>query len=518
MLLKKIKSNSSYILFLSSFVAPRVINDFPLLSKDDWKLILNENPLTVIKEFINNGLIEKSSLYDILNKRYNLIELRSLSIQINIQSTGSKKKLIERLIKCADEELLNTILDFELYNCSKKGIEIIHENRKEIENDKSSILKKIKISPERRKETGAFLAGSIFGEIVGSRADDLLTKIFDKYILGNENIEQTQKKPSNRSKKKIGSSLIIPISNPSHFQLKWVFEKIKSQSKQPNEVLIVDDCSLNDNKTLVNSYNFRYLKTNKNISGNRALARQIGAEESIYNILIYCDQDILLGPRTIEGFELYANKFPTKIIRPLTFEFSNWDIQKGYSYCNEIFKQEIFPMEKKAMNRNFTCRIKGDKEFGYSGYNFYSSDILNQLFRMQDWLNLNFKKEYIWKIPFFRLPSNCFCIYFDTLDKLGGWNTDFRGWGFEDIELNYRLDKFGTEFYYSIFPGFFIFHIYHEIDKRKMRKEAMNNYLRFISETGWNKHHCFYDLLPELRKLNQDQFDWKLFWWNLITK
>ena len=62
----KLKSNSSSILLLSTFIAPRKLDEYPLLTIDDWELILNENPPKVIQEFIKNGLIEKSSLYDIL--------------------------------------------------------------------------------------------------------------------------------------------------------------------------------------------------------------------------------------------------------------------------------------------------------------------------------------------------------------------------------------------------------------------------------------------------------------------
>jgi predicted glycosyltransferase involved in capsule biosynthesis len=61
------------------------------------------------------------------------------------------------------------------------------------------------------------------------------------------------------------------------------------------------------------------------------------------------------------------------------------------------------------------------------------------------------------------------------LDKVGGYDEDFRGWGVEDTEFAYRLYKAGAQF--VINPKLFRYHQEHPISSKKKSEQSKNRML-----------------------------------------
>jgi glycosyltransferase involved in cell wall biosynthesis len=95
------------------------------------------------------------------------------------------------------------------------------------------------------------------------------------------------------------ASVIVPMYNRSYDSLRCI-ESLIDQSVSPNEfeVILIDDCSIDDTESKVklkiaNYKNFNYIKNKKNLG--RVLTRNIGIEKSRGNILIFLDNDMIVN-------------------------------------------------------------------------------------------------------------------------------------------------------------------------------------------------------------------------------
>lgn len=113
-------------------------------------------------------------------------------------------------------------------------------------------------------------------------------------------------------KKYLNFSIIIPTRNRADSFLKTLekIERIEYQGKW--EVIIVDNNSKDKTKRLVDSFlgrnkNFYYIKE-KRIG--LSFARNTGIKKSIYDYLLFIDDDILVESNILEKFNCSFRKFP----------------------------------------------------------------------------------------------------------------------------------------------------------------------------------------------------------------
>jgi glycosyltransferase involved in cell wall biosynthesis len=513
---KRVNLEPSHVFFLSTFLVPRTSEDLPTLSADEWRLCLGADAMQVTRDFVELGLLEESSLYYQLDYHHTVVELRELLRERDLSTSGTKRILIQRLLEVDYEGMRKQTLEPKLLACSGKGVEHVRDYWTSIEGGEVSALQNLNIARKKLRELRGFILGTVAGGIIGNRADALLMELIDtlREVVKTklpESVGKPDREPSEpetssvgrklearnsgvpsgspsspaiRRSRDYGISLVVPVHNPRH--LDWVLARAAKQTRVPDEMIVVDDTSFAGVRRIASSFGAKYVRTSEG-PGKRSLARQIGADRSTRSVLVYCDQDVLMAPRVVEGFEAYANAFPTNIVKPITFEFSEEDIRKGARFCNAFLDSSVFEDWKGSslprLKKDYSVRIKEQFRKGSSQN---AAWIRSRIDTTGRWLDLVFHYEILWREYFYSIPSDCFCITHELLRRVGGWDVDYEGWGFEDLDLNFRLDRAGARFFQAVFPLFAAFHLFHRIDEKTRDREARANYRRFVSRTGWS--------------------------------
>jgi glycosyltransferase involved in cell wall biosynthesis len=103
---------------------------------------------------------------------------------------------------------------------------------------------------------------------------------------------------------KHGLSIIIANFNSEQF-IAETLDSVLSQTRLPNQVVIVDDCSIDDSLIVIEKFiqlnthvNFKLIKNKTNLG--QAYSRNIGINESDYEYFCFLDSDDILSPFFIE--------------------------------------------------------------------------------------------------------------------------------------------------------------------------------------------------------------------------
>lgn len=101
-----------------------------------------------------------------------------------------------------------------------------------------------------------------------------------------------------------------------------------------------------------------------------------------------------------------------------------------------------------------------------------------------------------------------FSVSKKNYNRAGGFDYNFHGWGYEDIELSYRLSKMGCRFYCNI--EYCNYHLDHFRNKQNMMKDMQNNILYFYHKYNNDQDiSSYWDFL--LGKISLGEFDEMLF-------
>lgn len=248
-------------------------------------------------------------------------------------------------------------------------------------------------------------------------------------------------------------SVIIPYYNREDLLLNTLKSfQLQTINKDEYEIVIIDDGSNENIDHKINA-----LKLNINISYNyfqrnskscAALARNRGIEKSKGEILIFLDCDQIVSPNFLEEHLYPFDKFGN----------NNDILQFG---LRKYMKRTIpyFPGQQLITNKI---------DFGDD-----SRDYVFQIFSH----NMSILKSK-WHLVF----SNNISTSKKVIDKFGGFDDNFRGWGLEDVELGYRLYKNGVKIVYN--PNIEVIHQYHEYSFDDKRYTEWNRNLKYFI----NKH------------------------------
>jgi len=262
-------------------------------------------------------------------------------------------------------------------------------------------------------------------------------------------------------------TIIIPTFNKKN-SLKFVLNNFFKQNypKSKYEIIIVDDGS--DDKTLESikkikpSSNFKYFywprkkikikNEHKKIAKfyNRVgLARNIGINDAKGKIILFNDADILVDKNCLKKHQVHHNKHHNIIVRSFRM-FLPKEFRPNLTKINNFkFLRKISNSEKPNDEKKLYCRI----------YNLFQ----------EGWhrvvtANLSIRKKY--------------------LNKIGGFSKDFVFWGFEDVDLGYRLSKLKLQLIWD--DKIKVYHLYHPRESGKRSNNLLS--LKIGTNILYNKY------------------------------
>ncbi len=246
-------------------------------------------------------------------------------------------------------------------------------------------------------------------------------------------------------------SAIVLFHNNKKFEL--VINALLNQLYNNDEIIIVNDHS--DEKLLDNIKHFANQENvfiiNSDITGNRSRNRNLGANCAKNDNLLFVDGDIVLMDNCVNLIRLafssgYVGAFGNIIHGSNTPEQMN--LLSGIDYLKFLesnpsladFCKLDFAYDKRAhlIPENFIYRTEW--QFFYSGYCAAT------------------------KKAFF---------------KCGQFNEDFKGWGAEDVEFGYRLEKAGD---IKFLNEAYAYHISHNRDFYSIMQNNKKNLYLFYSQ------------------------------------
>lgn len=258
-------------------------------------------------------------------------------------------------------------------------------------------------------------------------------------------------------------SLIIPTYNKADY-LDIVLYSINQTVKiYPIEIIIIDDGSSDHTKNVVNKYlNFLDIKyfyqKNKGLSN----ARNRGIIKAKYDKLLFIDDDRILPKDYFEKIDI--NDSRTVVIgKRQEIYISNFN--ENINFIKKKISLEPEYIEKISLSERYYNKTKAI-------YSMKKNSI--------PWVGCTFANTLMDKFLF---------------DIIGLFDERFIGWGFEDLELAYRLHKENINFVLN--QNMYTTHIYHGHDKSIFEQRKKNyslfclihpeNSVKFYDEFAKNK-------------------------------
>lgn len=132
---------------------------------------------------------------------------------------------------------------------------------------------------------------------------------------------------------------IMPLYNYANF-LEASLESLSNQSRLPDEVIIVDDCSTDNPKMIIDTFASRlpinYILQEKN--GGLAKARNTGINSSRSQFVFSFDADDLLRPRAIEKHLELAQENTIVTCPLMAFGSQNYTARPEKASLERLFK------------------------------------------------------------------------------------------------------------------------------------------------------------------------------------
>ncbi|MBR1398099.1 MAG: glycosyltransferase [Selenomonadaceae bacterium] len=157
-------------------------------------------------------------------------------------------------------------------------------------------------------------------------------------------------------------SIVIPMYNVE----KYVGECLDSllcQTFQDFEVIIVDDCSTDNSRNVVQAYlpkfngKLQLIESEKN-SGGCAVPRNIGMNYACGKYLFFLDSDDLIIKNALESLYTVAEEFNADIVQCEKFFTSETPHLKGATLTVKSFKPDSYITVPTLETENITQRIK----------------------------------------------------------------------------------------------------------------------------------------------------------------
>lgn len=210
-------------------------------------------------------------------------------------------------------------------------------------------------------------------------------------------------------------SIVIPVYKRK-FHLKNTLEALNHLNGFDNndyEVIVVDDNSNDDTyeyiKGIDKNYNLKYYYFQKSKESYCAPAKNYGWRKANGDIVIFIDSDIIVQQTYLNEIERYFRMdqnimvIGTRIFLPESIPYEIVQDKSFYDkYLNTLINPDFYELRHKIFNDH--------------SYNLST-----------------------WKYPWLEAFGCNIVIPKKWLEKIGGFDENFKNWGLEDIELAYNL-------------------------------------------------------------------------------
>jgi glycosyltransferase involved in cell wall biosynthesis len=309
-------------------------------------------------------------------------------------------------------------------------------------------------------------------------------------------------------KQAVKVSVIMPNYN-KHPQNLLALKSFEQQifNKEEFEVLLVDDASTDGSITIIEqekfSFPFKYIRCHSNIG--RPRARNLGIQHACGEVIVFLDAEILVKPDFIyQHYFAHSNHDHLAVSGSMTLRGVYSIYYPNFSNKQKQHFHTMLKQYRRAIQK--LCENEPQKTIQLLS----QQDIINQHF-----INWSFEKEHsnhFKKTLFdhfgndmkgFHFPWFIFCtgnvsVKLQTLKKVGLFE-EYPGYGWDDIEMGYRLHKAGIKIINH--PGLTTFHQEHPIAVTNST-DANQNFYFYFEKTFPNQYndikHAFYFMLDRV--------------------
>lgn len=284
-------------------------------------------------------------------------------------------------------------------------------------------------------------------------------------------------------------SIIIPSYNryPQNLLTLYSLQNQTFDSSKM-EVIFIDDGSTDETPEIPEqfkpSFSFKYIRNERNYG--RSKARNIGIEKSIGKTIIFLDAEMIVDPDFVQNHYNYHQVETNSVLSGGLYQKRVYTCIYPQFTKGQI-KQITSLLQKSTLSKN-ALNLKQDKYVQL----FSKQDILSGKYRQLAFESPYFPeilKQYGEQLKGYHLPwvlcfSGFVSISRHLLLKVGGFDEGFKGWGFEDWDLGYRLYQAGATFRCA--PNVSGYHQEHPVSDHDLCREMYKNYLRYQE-----KHQSF---------------------------
>lgn len=273
-------------------------------------------------------------------------------------------------------------------------------------------------------------------------------------------------------------SVVIPTANDST-RLFLTLSSLAFQNYKNIEVIVIGKPSVTDlDKTTIkfkDEMNVRCLTQRR---PSRAEARNMGIKECNGSIILFVDDDLILVPDFVSNHVKHHVQHDHCVVLG---EVKNLFISKPEHYFQTWLNN--------CINKELYLSFIEDLEKKSKPHPYFS---LTRL----PFLNSNF-------IPWIGFGTNNASVRKEHIAKINGFDENYKGWGYDNIELGLKLYNRGLPFYYE--PEALNYHLSHPRNKSDHLKELTKNFELFRKRNPGKQTELYWEFITG--KLSIEKFN-----------
>ena len=249
-----------------------------------------------------------------------------------------------------------------------------------------------------------------------------------------------------------GIDVVIPTGKnieDSHYSICYTIRSIISQDLQPNNIVVVENMPKTGVREIIQQQfgNLVSVISGLEKSPNISFARNLGAKKCESDIIVFMDDDVVLGYSNylkLINYIMSRNDFCCGANRLWTttkwYKYLSLDYQMNHNL--QILKAKTFTpnsIERSTGNRNFS-------EYTYIG--------------------------------------NLGAIRREVFETVNGFDETYEGWLYQDTDLMMRLCYYGYSYEILSYSNMYCYHLSHPAEKQKYRKVNKDKYIQKQAKLG----------------------------------